>query len=56
VTEDYNVEYGSFREEELYNFLCNGRDFSIRSVKTVISRMKKFYSEMGQTSLGKWLK
>jgi len=56
VTEDYNVEYGSFREEELYNFLCNGRDFSIISVKTVISRMKKFYSEMGQTSLGKWLK
>ena len=41
VVEDYNVEQGELREDELVSFLCNERAFSRDRVETVIKRMKQ---------------
>jgi flap endonuclease-1 len=54
VSDDYRVEWGNLREDELYEFLCGQRGFSKQRVETVIQRMKKFYSNQAQTGLGKW--
>jgi len=43
------------KEEELYRFLCQERDFSRNRVETAVRRMKEFYSRRSQTELGKWL-
>jgi len=40
VVEDYNVERGELREEDLASFLCDERAFSRDRVETVIKRMK----------------
>jgi len=54
VSDDYRIEWGNLREDELYEFLCDQRGFSKQRVETVIQRMKKFYSNQAQTCLGKW--
>jgi len=54
VSDDYRIEWGNLREDELYEFLCDQRGFSKQRVETVIQRMKKFYSNQAQTGLGKW--
>ncbi len=54
VSDDYSVEWGNLRENELYEFLCREKGFSKKRVETVIQRMKKFYSNRAQTGLGKW--
>lgn len=55
VADDYRTEWGSMHEGELYDFLCNQRDFSRPRVETVVQRMKRFYSNRTQLSLGRWL-
>jgi len=40
VTDDYKVDQGELREEELVSFLCDERAFSRDRVETVIKRMK----------------
>ena len=54
VTSDYTLVYGDLREEELYDFLCNQRDFSKKRVETVVRRMEKFYSNKRQVGLETW--
>jgi flap endonuclease-1 len=41
IVEDYNVEQGELREDELVSFLCDERAFSRDRVETVIKRMKQ---------------
>ena len=48
VTDDYSVEKGELREEELDRFLCGERNFSTARVQTVINRMR---SKAAQKSL-----
>ena len=55
ITSDYTLKYGKLDEKNLYQFLCNQRDFSKKRVETVVQRMKKFYSTKKQTSLKKWV-
>jgi len=55
VVSDYDLEYGSLREEELYHFLCEERDFSKKRVETVVQRMKRFYSSRRQAGLERWI-
>jgi flap endonuclease-1 len=55
VCEDYDISYGELQEEEVYNFLCEERDFSQKRVRTAVERMKRFYSWTKQSGLKKWL-
>ncbi|MCW3978681.1 MAG: flap endonuclease-1 [Candidatus Bathyarchaeota archaeon] len=52
VTDEYRVDAGPLREEELISFLCEERAFSKDRVKTVVNRMKR--SER-QRSLEDWI-
>jgi flap endonuclease-1 len=54
VTPNYTLAYGDLQEKELYDFLCNLRDFSKKRVDTVVQRMKKFYSSKKQVGLETW--
>lgn len=56
VADDYRIEWGGLHERELYEFLCGQRDFSKQRVETVVQRMKRFYSNKTQISLGKWIR
>lgn len=40
VTKNYRVEQGELKEYELFNFLCNEKNFSEKRVQTLISRMR----------------
>jgi flap endonuclease-1 len=51
VTDDYSVEPGSLREEELFDFLCGERAFSRERVETVVNRMKKSRRQRSLTEL-----
>ena len=55
VISDYVLEYSGLREEELYRFLCEERDFSKKRVKIVIQRMKRLYSSRRQAGLERWI-
>jgi len=55
VCEGYETSFGELREEELYHFLCEERDFSRKRVQTAVKRMKQFYSWTKQSDLKKWL-
>lgn len=48
VTDEYAVEKCEFREDELYSFLVDGKNFSPRRVQTLINRMR---SSAAQKSL-----
>ena len=52
VTDDYTLEWGALREDQLYEFLVDERSFSRRRVETVVGRMRRFH---GQKRLGAWL-
>jgi len=54
VTSNYTLHYGELREEALYEFLCEERDFSKRRVETVLQRMRRFYSWRRQRPLREW--
>jgi len=54
VLQDYTFEYGELQEEALHHFLCKERDFAEKRVKTVVERMKKFYTRKRQARLEKW--
>lgn len=55
VRQSYEIGYSKLREEEIYHFLCQERDFSAKRVRTAIDRMKQFYSWTKQSNLKKWL-
>jgi flap endonuclease-1 len=52
VTDEYRLESGSLKEEEVISFLCDERDFSRERVEVVVSRMKQ---SRAQRSLRDWL-
>jgi len=56
VTSDYSLEHGELKEDELYQFLCEERDFSRKRVETAVKRMKAFYSRKTQRKLGEWIR
>jgi len=56
LTSDYTLKYTELYEAELYDFLCDQRDFSRERVETVIKRMKAFYKSKRQTELKNWFK
>jgi flap endonuclease-1 len=51
VTDDYVIEPGPLREEELLDFLCTERAFSKKRVEIVIHRMKRSRSQRSLTEL-----
>lgn len=53
VTDDYDLKYGSLREEELITFLCDERSFSRQRVDVVINRIKRSQT---QKSLTDWFR
>ncbi|RLG95922.1 flap structure-specific endonuclease, partial [Candidatus Bathyarchaeota archaeon] len=55
VTSEYTLHYGELKEEALYEFLCGERGFSKRRVKTVVEKMRRFYSWRRQRRLKEWL-
>ena len=54
VTSEYTLHYGELKEEALYEFLCGERGFSKRRVKTVVEKMRRFYSWRRQRRLKEW--
>ena len=54
VDPDYVVDYGTLKEEELYDFLCNERGFSMARVRKLVERVKKYRSRMRQIDLDTW--
>lgn len=56
TTSNYSLEYGELKEDALYQFLCDQRDFSRKNVETVVKRMRNFYQNRKRASLEKWLK
>ena len=54
ITSEYNLSYTPLREEELFHFLCDQRDFARRRVETVVQRMKEVYGIKKQVRLEKW--
>jgi flap endonuclease-1 len=55
ITSDYKLGYGKLKDEELYHFLCDERNFSRKRVETAVTRMKEFYSRKEELGLDKWL-
>lgn len=53
VTDDYTVEGGALREDELRAFLCDERAFSRERVEVMVARMRR---RRRQRSLRDWLK
>jgi flap endonuclease-1 len=51
VTDDYNIQSGSLREEALVAFLCDERGFSRQRVGVAINRIKRYHA---QKSLTDW--
>lgn len=54
VTSNYVIKYTELREQKLYQFLCDQRDFSDKRVEVVVQRMKEYYSAKTQTTLRRW--
>ncbi|MFB0543588.1 MAG: flap endonuclease-1 [Candidatus Bathyarchaeia archaeon] len=52
IRDDYEIEWGPLREEGVYEFLCEERDFSRERVEVVLGRMRRFYA---QRSLRRWI-
>ena len=52
VKDYYEVKWGPLKEEEVYEFLCEERDFSRDRVEVVLGRMRRFYAHR---SLRRWL-
>jgi flap endonuclease-1 len=55
LTDDYALKYGPLKEDELYRFLCDQRDFSRERVEIAIRRMQRFYQRKKHTDLKGWL-
>jgi flap endonuclease-1 len=51
ATDDYDLDEGTLREEDLYRFLVDERGFSRDKVRTIVDRMK---IARGQRSLSEW--
>jgi len=56
ITPDYTLKYTRLREDELYDFLCNERDFSRQRVEKIVQRMKRIPLTKNQKGLEKWLR
>ncbi len=54
ITTAYNLGYGSLVESELYEFLCNQRNFAKKRVETAVQRLKEIYRRKEQTKLESW--
>ncbi len=54
VTNEYDLNYSSLREEEFIHFLCEQRDFSRKRVENIVQRMNKAYLKKTQTKLENW--
>lgn len=54
TTSEYDLSYTTLREEELFRFLCDQRDFARKRVETVAQRMKEVYGIKKQVRLEKW--
>ena len=54
TTSDYDLSYGPLREEELFRFLCDQRDFAHKRVETAVQRMSQVYNKKKQEGLEKW--
>jgi len=54
TTSKYDLNYGPLREEELFHFLCEERDFARERVETAVQRMKEVYRRKKQAKLEKW--
>lgn len=55
TTPNYTLNYTKLQEEELYNFLCNERDFSKQRVEKIVQRMKRIHLNKKQKGLEKWV-
>jgi flap endonuclease-1 len=54
TTSQYDLKYGPLREEDLFHFLCDERDFARERVETAVQRMREVYRRRKQTKLEKW--
>ncbi len=55
VDEDYRIDFCEFQEENVYQFLCEERDFSPERVRTAVERMKRCQSRNVQRDLDEWM-
>jgi flap endonuclease-1 len=55
TTTQYSVNYGRLEEDQLFDFLCNKRDFAPERVETAVQRMREVYKRKSQTGLENWL-
>lgn len=54
VTDDYAIEFGEIRADELRKLLCEEHDFSVERVNKVIERLEKRAKAGTQSKLEKW--
>lgn len=54
TTSEYSLAYNPLREEELFDFLCDQRDFARERVETAVQRMREVYRRKKQAGLEKW--
>jgi flap endonuclease-1 len=52
VTDDYQLEWKSFDEDELIKLLVDGHDFSLDRVKSKLDKIKEKKEELSQKGLG----
>ena len=55
VAKEYSLAYSRLREEELYHFLVNERNFAKERVSKVVERIKKSYTKVSQADLTAWV-
>ena len=55
VDESYSIDFCELQEENVYQFLCEERDFSPERVRTAIERMKRCQWQDMQSGLDEWM-
>ena len=55
VTFNYNLEHGPLREEEIFSFLCDQRDFARKRVEMVVQRIRETHTSERQQGLDNWV-
>ncbi|UCH31973.1 MAG: flap endonuclease-1 [Candidatus Bathyarchaeota archaeon] len=55
VAVQYNLNYGPLREEEIFRFLCDQRDFARKRVEMVVQRLREIHALGRQQGLDNWV-
>ncbi len=54
VTDEYNIEFTDYKEDEIFKILCDEHDFSRERVKNGLDELRKAKEESQQKGLNAW--